>query len=136
MPVCPVVVSVAQYMGVGERHYFYLRARRWREIIELHLAPSGERSWLSSGDAGSQGEHMMFRPVILRNALYLASDHYLYTFDLTREFYATHRARRPLRPGEGAPLPAGRCFGNLTAIREGLISVGPQGVGFWRILDG
>lgn len=21
MPVCPVVVSVAQYMGVGERHY-------------------------------------------------------------------------------------------------------------------
>ncbi|MBL8899846.1 MAG: hypothetical protein JNM84_19600 [Planctomycetes bacterium] len=128
----------AHLVSSGARHYFYVRTPHWREVAELELAPASpeagaplEARWRTSGDTGSYEEDLLYVPAANGAELVLSTDRYLYVFDCARDFLATFRARTPLSPATGVPLPTRRVFGNVAAFRSGIVVLGAEGLSCW-----
>ncbi len=71
-----------------------------------------------------KGEHFLGRPLLAKNAVLFCTEDALYRADTRRDLYL----ELEFEPPPGAPA----LMGSLLPWKGGLLSLGPQAIGFWR----
>ncbi len=71
-----------------------------------------------------KGEHFLGRPLLAKNAVLFCTEDALYRADTRRDLYL----ELEFEPPQGSPA----LMGSLLPWKGGLLSLGPQAIGFWR----